>query len=204
MTRLSLARSVPIAAAFVVLGFLLSAAAAPPEGTTVRGGNIEKQRDFLRGRHNENHAPPAGAGYDLSHKVDFQVGATKLHEGDNITIDEVIGTSDKIEKGNIYLVKGTYRLLSQDSARLSAYVTSDRKSSAQSVPSQKTQTIVIEKGKGQFSLIFYMWDDGWPHLSYYPAKGGSSFSAVYFGTGDCLLKRGWWEKDDAAAAAGEK
>ena len=184
--------------------FLLTAVAAPPEGTTIHGENVEKQLQILRGT-NRSDAAPAGTGYDLSHKVDFQVGATQLHEGDNITVDEVIGTSDKIEKGNVYLVKGTYRLLSQDSAQLSAYVTTGGNSSmCGSVPSQKTQSVMIDKGKGRYSLIFYMWDEGWPHLSYYPAKGGSSFSAVYFGTGDSLLKRGWWEKDKDDAEAAEK
>ena len=38
-----------------------------------------------------------------------------------------------------------------------------------------------------------MYYDGWPHVSYYPAKGGDGFGNNYYGTGDSVLKKGWWE-----------
>ncbi|HEY4307809.1 MAG TPA: M56 family metallopeptidase [Pirellulales bacterium] len=196
MIRLRCGKSIMIATTFLLGACLLTTFATPPAARA-----LVNEPEPLLGQAEEKDADPAatpGAGYDLSHRVDFQVGATQLLEGDNLTVDEVFGTSDKIEKGNLYVVKGTYRLLSHDSAQLAAYVTTSSKSAFRSTPTQKTQSIMIDKGKGKFSLIFYMWDDGWPHLSYYPASGGESFSAIYFGTGESLLTRGWWEKGDAA------
>jgi hypothetical protein len=58
----------------------------------------------------------------------------------------------------------------------------------QNIPDMKTQRIVVDKGEGRFKLIFYMWYNGNPHVSFYPAEGGSVFGGVYFGTGDSLLK----------------
>ena len=51
--------------------------------------------------------PAAKNSDDLPHVVKFEKGAKKLVEaGDDIEITEVRGTSQKIEAGNIYLVKG--------------------------------------------------------------------------------------------------
>ncbi len=36
--------------------------------------------------------------------------------------------------------------------------------------------------------------EGWPHLSFYPSGGGSSFGGNYFGTGETVLKKWWGEK----------
>ena len=65
-------------------------------------------------------------------------------------------------------------------------------------PMQNTQKIDVERGEGRFSLIYYMWDKGKPHLALYPSDGGTSFGKVYFGTGDSLLLHGDREKQDAA------
>ncbi len=133
----------------------------------------------------------------LSHRVKFEIGATYLLDGDRITIDEVRGTADTFKAGNTYEIKGTYRLSSKDKATLAAYVTDDgtyqNAKDFSNVPTQKTQSMTVERGDGRFSLIFYMWHDGKPHLSFYPATSGESFASVYFGTGDSVLKKGWWE-----------
>ena len=110
----------------------------------------------------------------------FDIGATYLLEGDDITIDKIRGTSDRIEAGNLYEVKGTYKLASHDKAMLAAFTTS---SQGKGIPTQKTQTTTIEKGSGHFTVYQYIWSDGNPHISFYPAEGGDSFAAVYFGTG---------------------
>jgi beta-lactamase regulating signal transducer with metallopeptidase domain len=144
-------------------------------------------------------APTRNSGHELTHPVKFEVGAKQFHDGDTITIDEVIGTADKFEAGNMYIIKGTYRLNSEKDAMLTAYVTVDGGKVAElRVPDQQTQKMMVEQGEGRFSLIYYMWQDGWPHLSFYPNNGGSWIGTVYFGTGDTVLKRGWWEKDDKA------
>jgi beta-lactamase regulating signal transducer with metallopeptidase domain len=134
---------------------------------------------------------PRELGHYLSHVVDFEIGATKLREGDQIVIEKVEGTSSKMEAGNVYVVQGTYRLASELRASLSVFVTGSGENNP--TPIQKTQTMLVDQGEGRFSLIFYMWNNGKPHVSFYPAEGGSSFASVYFGTGESLLEHGWWK-----------
>ena len=92
--------------------------------------------------------------------------------------------------GNTYVIKGTYRLASEKNAGLSAYNTANSRDatamSMQSIPDQKTQTMLVDQGSGQFSLIFYMWYEGNPHISFY--HGGQSIGGVYFGTGPSVYK----------------
>lgn len=124
---------------------------------------------------------------ELSHIVRFELGTTYFQDGDNITVDEVLGTSDTLKGGNIYQVKGTYKLASQDRALLAAFVTGSGPKSS-STPNMRTQKTRIEKGEGRFALIFYMWEDGSPHVSFYPIPTGSSFAGVYFGSGSSLYR----------------
>jgi len=136
------------------------------------------------------------SGYDLSHAVRFEVGAIRLRDGDSITIDEVTGSSEKISAGNTYVIKGTYKLASQKRATLLTSVTANKPKQGLGAPTQRTQSVLVEQGDGHFSLILYIPYDGNPHVSFYPADGGESFANLYFGTGDLVLKRGWWEKTD--------
>src|SRR5690242_13528764 len=62
--------------------------------------------------------------HTLSHFVRFETGGTWFRDGDKITIDEIHGTSGRIEPGNLYEIKGSYTLASHDKARLTAYITS--------------------------------------------------------------------------------
>jgi hypothetical protein len=134
----------------------------------------------------------ATAGYDLSHVVHFEIGRTQLPEGDKITIEEVRGTADTLTAGNMYEVKGTYTLNSADKAMLAAFTTVSANDpdnpKFQNVPIQRTQTVTVDKGQGHFTLLFYMWQNGSPHVSFYPAAGGSDIGGVYFGTGSSLYK----------------
>jgi hypothetical protein len=57
---------------------------------------------------------------------------------------------------------------------------------------QKTQTMILDQGNGRLTLIPYLWYNGNPHISFYPAGGGNSFGGVYFGTGSSLLKEASW------------
>jgi len=126
---------------------------------------------------------------DISHFVKFETGGTWLRDGDKITIDEIHGTSDKIETGQLYEIKGTYTLKSHDNATLCAYTTSN---DPRHFPDMKPQSMKVTKGDGHFTIYFYTWCDGNAHLSFYPANGGESFASVYFGTGDNVLKHAGW------------
>ena len=129
-------------------------------------------------------------GFELKHAIPFEVGDVQLRKGDNITINEVRGTAATVCAGNIYVIKGTYRLTSEESASLSAYTTGNaadpKAMSMQSIPTQKTQTVDIDAGSGRFSLILYMWYDGNPHVSFY--HDGQSIGGVYFGTGASVMQ----------------
>jgi hypothetical protein len=62
--------------------------------------------------------------------------------------------------------------------------------------------MIVKRGSGEFTLKLPMPYDGWPHVSFYPAEGGTGFGGVYFGTGDSVLEN-WSEvygPDDARSA----
>jgi hypothetical protein len=134
----------------------------------------------------------SNSGYDLSHVVHFEIGRTVLPKGDSITIEQVRGTSDTMTAGNLYEVKGSYTLSSADKAMLAAFTTVNSNDPEnpkfEKVPIQKTQTVMVDKGQGHFTLLFYMWQNGNPHVSFYPAEGGGDIGGVYFGTGSSLWK----------------
>jgi hypothetical protein len=151
----------------------------------------------------------------LSHRVPFEVGATWVQGGDRITIEEVRGTADSIKVGNLYEISGTYRLASLGKATLSASITDDGTDAAlrdlfpasssagnplrvpvRAVPTQERgsmTSMTAERGEGRFRLLLYIGHEGKPHISFYPEGGGDGFGHVYFGTGDSVLKKGWWE-----------
>jgi hypothetical protein len=147
----------------------------------------------------------ASAKSDFPFTVKFEQGATAFHNGDKITIDEIRGTADTFAPGNIYLIRGAYTLASHDKAMLAAYTTAIDAENAKGY-SFKAQTIVVDQKQGKFTLFLPMSCRGWPHVSFYPADGGSDFGGAYFGTGESTLKQ-WWgtnEKDRklSNAAAG--
>ena len=123
----------------------------------------------------------------LPYVVQFEQGATKFEEGDDISILEIRGTAKEFVPGHIYWIKGTYKLNSQDSAMLAAYTTARHAKDGKSTP-LKVQSINIKKGEGTFTLILPMKYEGWPHISFYNGQG---FGGNYFGTGESVLKK-WW------------
>lgn len=122
---------------------------------------------------------------ELTHVVPFELGTAYFSGGDSITIEQVMGTSDTISAGNVYQVKGTYNLVSHDKAMLAAFITTNK---SEPIPNMRTQKMTVERGEGHFTLLFYMWDEGSPHVSFYPISSGSSFAGIYFGTGNSVFK----------------
>ena len=142
--------------------------------------------------HSHAAAPPAMIDdHSLSHLVHFETGGTWFRNGDRITIEEIHGTSDKIAVGNLYEIKGTYSLASHEKANLEVEVTSN---SREHDPHLKTQSMLVDKGDGHFTLYWYFFSDGNPHLSFYPDRG-QSFTSLYFGTDDNVLKHASWLDD---------
>jgi hypothetical protein len=148
-----------------------------------------------------------------------------LQGGDRITIEEVRGTADSIKVGNMYEIRGTYRLASRGKATLSAYLTTDGTHSALRThyriyssssggnpfggnpfgdnrlrrPTLERESMPAQRGEGRFKLFLYMGHEGKPHVSFYPEGGGEGFGHVYFGTGDSVLRKGWWEQHGEAS-----
>jgi len=180
MTRLKSSTAAIIAATFIggVLA-LSSMAASPAAGDTSNHLSLP-------------YAVKPGPGA-TSHAADAQ--------GDSITMESVRGTANNLSTGNTYEVTGTYKLVSLDKALLAIWVTGgsifgpkrlifrDEKGKRfMLVPLNPNgnhrrlpdQNEVVSKGEGHFALRFKLWGPGEPHVSFYPAGGGSSFLSVYF------------------------
>jgi hypothetical protein len=114
----------------------------------------------------------------FSHSV--KLASVFPQSGDSISVEEVRGTADTLSAGNTYEVKGTYKLVSHDKATIAIFVTVDKFKAGEAHPPLPDQKIIVEKGEGHFKLRFHMWQDGNPHVSFYPAKGGESFASAYF------------------------
>ena len=109
-------KSITIAAAFLTGGYVVVSLAARRQRLRTRPRSRHRIQPAAAPEPAANNAAAVAksVGYDFSHKVDFKVGATQLDGGDEITIEEVYGTSDEISAGNMYIIRGTYRLRSQE------------------------------------------------------------------------------------------
>jgi beta-lactamase regulating signal transducer with metallopeptidase domain len=134
---------------------------------------------------------------EFPYAVKFEQGATQFSNGDKITIDEIRGTADMFTPGNIYWIKGTYKLASHERATLAAYTTAMDSKNGTGY-SFNVQTTVANQGEGTFTLFLPMSCRGWPHVSFY--GDGESFGGNYFGTGDSVLKQWWGSKQTGQRA----
>lgn len=102
------------------------------------------------------------------------IGKTEFRPGDSIRITNV-------QRGDDFLtVTAEYELASEPEARISLHVTSSKNIGW--TGSAASQSKNITKGKGSVTLHHPSVGEGMPHVSFYPAKGGSVFGGVYFGT----------------------
>jgi hypothetical protein len=132
------------------------------------------------------------------HEIKFELGDTEFADGDNITIEQVLCTGEKLGIGEIAIVRGTYTLASRDEARLGFHVTATLPNPT---PVDPRQEAIAKKGSGRFELRHALWD-GYPHVGFYPTGAGSGFGGVYFGVGDSVLKhKGWSYKSGATGGA---
>jgi hypothetical protein len=119
---------------------------------------------------------------EFPYTLRFEVGDKEFAEGDNITIQELRGTSETITTGQTYCVTGSYTLNSKEQAELSLFATT---SNPNPTPVYPKQTVRIKKGSGSFRLIKTMNEPGYLHVSFY---SGSSFGGLYFGQGEWVLR----------------
>jgi hypothetical protein len=122
---------------------------------------------------------------ELKHVVPFRIGATEFQGGDSITITEVRGTSETIQVGDTYQVKGTYHLASRPHATLALSVSAIRPEDSVGFWASN-QSMTIDCGDGDFTLYERIACPGYPHVSLY--AGRNSIGGVYFGTGETILR----------------
>jgi RNA polymerase sigma factor (sigma-70 family) len=126
---------------------------------------------------------PAPTTVQYPETVAFELGSSKFLPGDNITITEVRGTSNMIEAGNVYQIKGTYRLSSQNGVSLQSHITTEQPIGVQEFPDQRQD---IKRGQGTFTLPLNVPVGGSPHVSFYVGK--TIIGGVYFGTGNYVYR----------------
>jgi hypothetical protein len=102
------------------------------------------------------------------------IGKTDFRPGDSIRITNV-------QRGEDFLtVTADYELASEPEAAISLHITRTKGDGRSKTAA--TQSKKITKGKGTVTLHHPAISEGMPHISFYPAKGGSVFGGVYFGT----------------------
>jgi beta-lactamase regulating signal transducer with metallopeptidase domain len=138
---------------------------------------------------------------DFPIAVEYELGATEFADGDSIRITRITGTSAKMQPRGAYRVEGKYRLASRDRATLLLSVTTTPANATTVTHPQ--QSVIVEKGEGDFSLVLPMIAEGNPHVSFYPVPSGSAFGGTYFGQGNAVLhKRNWSYRGDTGTDAG--
>jgi hypothetical protein len=102
------------------------------------------------------------------------IGKAEFRPGDSIRITNV-------QRGDDFLtVTADYELASEPEARISLHITQTKGDGRSKTAATQSKTIL--KGKGSVTLHHPTMGEGMPHVSFYPAKGGSVFGGVYFGT----------------------
>lgn len=113
-------------------------------------------------------------------------GPAEFSEGDSIIVDQVLGTSPKLEIGDRVVVRGRYRLASQARAKLGLSLT--RTESREPVPISPAANKQVAKGAGEFELVYEVKHVGCMHVSLSDTSDGRSFGTVYFGTPEQLAR----------------
>jgi hypothetical protein len=125
------------------------------------------------------------AGTTFPHLVPYELGKTRLSDGDQITISEVRGTRPQFEQGGIYLVKGSYVLASGDEGTIAFTVTSARPREGCTRNNDRGHQ-KVKRGTGTFELAVPLQYLGYPHVYFNVVDKGAA--GVYLGAGDFLLK----------------
>ena len=135
---------------------------------------------------------------DYPFEIRFELGAAEFAPGDQITIHKLRGTSGTIKAGESFCVEGTYTLASLPDAELAFFATVQ---STNPVPTERKQIAIVKAGSGTFRLEKTMTEDGYLHVSFYPATGGDCFGGIYFGQGKWVMRqKGFSHAVDAASA----
>ncbi len=127
----------------------------------------------------------------LLNPVEFTLGPSLFRPGDTIAITSVEATSPNFKVPDTVIVRGRYALESRQSAKLSLFVTQTK--TRDSVEVQPGQKKAISQGEGEFELRLMIPQDGYLHVSFYPAESGQAFGGVYFGTAEQMKRIRDWD-----------
>jgi hypothetical protein len=105
--------------------------------------------------------------------VAVERGTTSLTGGDQINITQVRGTSQQFTPGNVYEIKGEYRLLTHQQADVTAFV---QMANGNEPLVNKQQTQSINQGDGNFTLILPYTQAGTPQIAL--QEGGTNIGSV--------------------------
>ena len=119
------------------------------------------------------------------------LGPKNYCDGDVIEITDVRSTSPRLEQGDSITVRGRYRLDSHAEAQLALYLTQTEGDGHEET--ERTQTINVEQGSGDFELKITIKHRGALHLSYYNMKTLKPFGGVYFGTPEQMERIKNWK-----------
>lgn len=114
--------------------------------------------------------------------ITVQLGPKSFRDGDVIRIDSVESTSTSLEIGDQAIVRGKYRLDSQDEARLALFLTQTEGNGIEETDSD--QIVAAKRGWHDFTASITIKHKGFLHLTFYDNLTGSPFGGVYFGTPD--------------------
>jgi len=98
--------------------------------------------------------------------------------GDEITIQEIRGTKTTFGPGGRYLVRGFYRLGAGAQAKL-YFGLSASGADGYTSGEEASQSVILPKGEGKFSVSRFFQSPGEPHLSLY-ADRGPAFGSISF------------------------
>ncbi len=121
-----------------------------------------------------------GTAAPLMESVPVKLGPKAFRDGDVIQILEVESTSPKLEQGDSVVVRGRYRLDSEESAMLSLCLTHSEGNGIEEADA--TQTLPAAAGWHEFELSILIMRRGILHLTFHGQEEGRPFGGVYFGT----------------------
>jgi hypothetical protein len=107
-------------------------------------------------------------------ETNFYIGQTWFPKGDSITIDFVQRSND------VMFVKGSYNLVSADSATLGLHITTRINTSMRAGP---RQSVLISRGSGNFELLHPHVVPGLPHVNMHSANH-QALAEIYFGNAE--------------------
>src|SRR5687767_10413670 len=106
-----------------------------------------------------------------SQGIRYTKGPELFRKGDAIQIKEVQSKSGTFEVGDEVIVRGVCDLQSKPEAKISLFVTASvGEGKNEILPGQQ---LTIAQGKREFELKTKIWNEGFLHVSFYPANGGS-------------------------------